>query len=136
MTANRAFGWILAALALVAMALCFFLSPTAEAGQRAPIPGLQIIDGSTDNPAVGTCSLGAFSNALLVVTVDDNGAHSVTVESRACSTCPWVTESTLGSTVSPAAPYQFRAVGWFQSIRVSVANAGGDSVDAWCSLHD
>jgi hypothetical protein len=121
-----------AALAVVVAAVCLS-SPLA---QSAPKAGQKIVDASTANPAVGTCKLGNYSSALLVVAVDDGGAHAVTVHTRACVACPWVAESALSLSVSPSEPAQLRVVGWFESVRITVANASADTVDAWCSLVD
>lgn len=121
------------ALAALAAAIALVCLPAAA---EAPLVGTQILDAATDDPAVGICRPGARTGgALLVATVDDGGSHAVTISTRACPDCPWIEETSAAGAVTPSAPYQIRIVGWVEAVRISVANAGGDAVDAWCSTY-
>lgn len=119
---------------LIALVFAFAFACVAMAQVQS---GIAVISASTANPATGTATPGPqYRAALCVVTVDDGGSHAVTVESKACAACPWVSESAMGGTATPSAPHQVRVVGYFHQLRFSVSNAGGDVVNAWCTFHN
>jgi hypothetical protein len=119
--------------ARVTFIVVLLLAFLASAQSLAPVSGT-LVSASTSNPAVGAFAMGRYTQALVVVTVDDGGAHTVTISTRTCKDCPWVTETSATSTVSPGTPLQIRVALPYESIRVSVANAGGDVVDVKYSL--
>lgn len=120
---------LIAAVVAVAVALV-----CAASVALVPVTHL-VLDASTANPSVGECRAGERTGGIIgVVTVDDNGAHAVTVQSRACATCTWVTESPVGAVATPTVPYQFR-VPYVEAVRVSVANSGADAVGFACTVY-
>lgn len=97
-----------------------------------PVDGALSFASPTANPAVATLEMGVYTEALVQLTADA-GAHTVTVYTRTCPTasaaCSWVDETTLGGSYTGGSTvHQFRVTGAVRAVRVSVTNAGGNTV--------
>lgn len=121
---------------LIALALVVGMAGSVSAVEPSPV---WAIKASTANPAASDAvRVGPASGVVCAVTADAN-AHAVTVYHRLRfpdgTTTGWVEWTTAAGVVPAASPnaYSFVIPYWLDEIKISVANAGGDTINAVCT---